>query len=107
MSACRAIGVHVLRDGARSCRRAGGGVVPTRAMARWTHDLDGETVARSHHPVRAVARRLWPGDDRCRSLARAAGRLVAAAAVHAHDPATLTVAFAHGAGLPIGGVVHS
>ena len=70
-------------------------------------DLVREAVARSHDPVRAVARRVRPAHHTVRCVARTAAGVVEPVAVHVDRAAAVAVAIAHAAGLPARGPLDS
>ena len=76
------------------------GLVRDRQLAADAGDLVREAVARSHDPVRAVARRLRAAHHACRRVAGAAAGVVEPVAVHVDGPAPVAVAIAHAAGVP-------
>ena len=72
-------------------------------LASWlptAGDLVRETVARSHDPLRPVARRLRAANHTGRRVEGAAAGVVEPVAVHVDGPAPVAVAIAHAAGLP-------
>src|SRR3954471_23988954 len=76
-------------------------------MGRMAADVDhlvGEAVARSHDPLRAVARRIRTADAATRRVERAATSLVGPPAAHAYALARIAVAIADPADSPARGV---
>ena len=96
-----ALGVsRAMPSSALPVARAGARVVRDRGLAADAAHLVGEAVARSHDPLRAVARRVRAATTRPATSGSAARRLVAAAAVHLDAAAAVAVAVVHAAGVP-------
>ena len=104
------LGVRLCQHAARDVyhllsRDRGAGVRARAATYEWAAWLPAvlmlcvEAVARSHHPVRAVARGVRTAHHAGRSVARAAAGVVARIAVLLDDPASVAVAIVHRTGL--------
>src|SRR6185437_13495003 len=84
-------------------RGAGTGGVPDRRMAARPAGLDGQAVARSHHPVRPVAGGVRPDNTARGRVASRAGGLVGPAATYVDPAPPLTVEVLHTSRLPTRG----
>ncbi len=99
----RPVRLPVLLGRRRAGDRAGYGVVRDRGLAAGRGRVVREAMARSHDPVRIVARSVWPADLVHRRVASPARSVVAAAHNYVDGPAFVAVALLHSACLPARG----
>ena len=105
------LGVRLCQSAARSVYRSYGLVaLPVAALALASYELASwlppsgalvrETVARSHDPLRPVARSVRTDDHTVRCVEGAAAGVVEPVAVHVDGTAPVALAIVHAAGLP-------